>query len=162
MQEFHNLRGGSQVPHTFYELAGSTRVNVLSLRNELGARWNIVESSFTMGIGRSLIAEGVAVDHVFPYVLMERFGGLGGWQGPDLDAVWNLAPAHAICNGAKSDRLPRSEELRRLADRNRAIMLSPYPLKKTLALNLKSAGFGDARPEDWPYFLRAVQDLVVS
>ncbi|WP_182908501.1 HNH endonuclease domain-containing protein [Microbispora sp. H13382] len=35
----------------------------------------------------------IAVDHVFPFSLMERFP-----LTADLDAVWNLVPAHAGCN----------------------------------------------------------------
>ncbi|URN12397.1 hypothetical protein LUW77_14045 [Streptomyces radiopugnans] len=68
-----------------------------------------------------------AVDHVFPHSLMRRFGAVSGWRGPDLDVIWNLAPAHQTCNGAKSDRLPTPEELHRLAQRNEAILRSPHP-----------------------------------
>ncbi|MFG2884891.1 hypothetical protein ACGFYV_21815 [Streptomyces sp. NPDC048297] len=187
MQKFHNLRGDTAVPHTFYELTGTGRHRVVrltpdllqlaqseqaaGLAAELGARWSIVESSFAAGIGRSLIENGVtvdwdtlkitdkrrrrsvtgiieatagfqhgrclicsdilapsdaiAVDHVFPFSLMRRFDSIGSWHGPDLDALWNLAPAHAACNGAKSDRVPSAVELARLGARNEAIMQSP-------------------------------------
>jgi 5-methylcytosine-specific restriction endonuclease McrA len=176
------------------------------LAAELSARWNIVESSFAAGIGRSLMEEGVAVDwenlkitdtrrrrrsvtgitdatlgfqhgrclichevlavhdvtavdHVFPFSLMHRLGGVGSWYGPDLDALWNLAPAHAACNAAKSDRLPTQAELARLAARNEAIMNSPHPLRRTLQLSLTSALSG--RPAiSWAEFLRAVQKAV--
>jgi len=56
---------------------------------------------------------------------MQRFGGVSGGDGPDLDVIWNLAPAHQACNSAKSDRLPTPEELHRLAQHNEAIMHSP-------------------------------------
>ncbi|MGW3570162.1 HNH endonuclease [Streptomyces sp. NPDC000941] len=219
MKKFHNLRGGTQTAHRFYELTGSSRKPIVlltpelraiaqgeqtaGLRAELGARWNIVESSFAVGIGRSLIDEGVsvdwstlqlmdkrrrrsvtgvtdaligfqhgrcltctepitpsdstAVDHVFPYSLMERFGAFSGWSGPDLDVIWNLAPAHETCNSAKSDRLPKPEELHRLAQRNEAIMQSPHPLRKTLQLSLRSVRHSASSQEQWPYFLRQVQ-----
>ncbi|MEX2985560.1 HNH endonuclease [Streptomyces sp. C36] len=78
MQKFHNLRGDSAVPHTFYELTGIGRNRVVrltpdllrlalsgqaeGLAGELGARWSIVESSFAAGVGRSLVQEGIAVD----------------------------------------------------------------------------------------------------
>ncbi|MFF8944522.1 HNH endonuclease [Streptomyces sp. NPDC014864] len=219
MQKFHNLGGGStEVAHRFYKLAGSPRKRIVrltpdlcqvarseqaaGLRTELGARWNIVESSFAAGVGRSLVAEGVAVDwatlkltdkhrrrsvtgvadaligfqhgrclscsapitpeertavdHVFPHSLMRRFGNVSGWHGPDLDVIWNLAPAHETCNTAKSDRLPTPDELHRLAQRNEAILQSPHPLKKTLQLTLGSAGYSGG-PGQWPYFLRQVQ-----
>ncbi|WP_326709944.1 HNH endonuclease [Streptomyces sp. NBC_01474] len=221
MQKFHNLRGDTKVPHTFYQLAGTGRHRVVrltpdllqlarseqavALTAELGARWNIVETSFAAGIGRSLIEEGVlidwdtlqltdrrrrrsvtgiveattgfqhgrclicedvlgmsddiAVDHVFPFSLMRRFESVGSWHGPDLDALWNLAPAHATCNGTKSDRLPSPLELARLAARNEAIMQSPHPLRRTLQLSLSNA-LPDRRAPSWSDFLQAVQMTV--
>ncbi|MFF3878647.1 HNH endonuclease [Streptomyces sp. NPDC001978] len=218
MQKFHNLRGETAVPHTFYELVGTGRQRVVrltpdllrlaqseqapGLAAELGARWSIVESSFAAGVGRSLVEEGVtvdwdtlkitdkrrrrsvtgiveatvgfqhgrclicdevldpsaavAVDHVFPFSLMDRFGSVGSWYGPDLDALWNLAPAHGACNGTKSDRLPTQAELARLAARNEAIMQSPHPLRRTLQLSLKSA-FPGRSGTSWLQFLGDVQ-----
>ncbi|GLX51762.1 hypothetical protein Shyhy01_47120 [Streptomyces hygroscopicus subsp. hygroscopicus] len=218
MQKFHNLRGETAVPHTFYELAGMGRQRVVRLTPdllrlaqseqapclsaELGARWSIVESSFAAGVGRSLVEEGVTVDwdtlkitdkrrrrsvtgivdatvgfqhgrclicgdvlatgeaivvdHIFPFSLMRRFDSVGSWHGPDLDALWNLAPAHATCNGAKSDRLPTPAELARLAARNDAIMRSPHPLRRTLQLSLKHALPGQKAPS-WTEFLGAIQ-----
>ncbi|QIK68619.1 HNH endonuclease [Nocardioides sp. HDW12B] len=214
MQKFHNLNGGVQVPHGFYEIRGrgKQRLVVLSpdllriasepgaraLRGELDARWSIVENSFASGIGASLINEGVvadlgrdvitdklrrrslagvreavggflydrciicnmaldgdvAIDHVFPFSLMSRRMPLG-WEGLDLDSIWNLAPAHAGCNGAKSNRPPSSEEVHRLADRNAAIMLSPHPLKRTLERTLRARGYAGG-PNDWYRFLQRV------
>ncbi|MFI0769256.1 HNH endonuclease [Streptomyces sp. NPDC021218] len=101
--------------------------------------------------------DSTAVDHVFPYSLMQRFGGVSGWDGPDLDVIWNLAPAHQACNSAKSDRLPTPEELHRLAQRNEAIMHSPHPLRRTLQLSLRAMRHGANPPEHWPHFLRQVQ-----
>lgn len=103
--------------------------------------------------------QAVAVDHVFPYSLMDRLRSVGSWNGPDLDVLWNLASAHAACNGAKSDRLPLPAQLARLADRNEAIMQSPHPLRRTLQLSLRSALPGRRVPS-WPEFLRAVRDVV--
>ncbi|MEU1941096.1 HNH endonuclease [Streptomyces sp. NPDC020125] len=219
MQKFHNLRGGTQTAHRFYELTGTPSKRVVqltpalrsiaqseqtsSLSDELDARWSIVESSFAAGIGRSLIEEGVAVDwetlkitdkrrrrpvtgvtealigfqhgrclictqpigpddetavdHVFPFSLMTRMGGVSGWKGPDLDVIWNLAPAHKPCNSDKSDRLPSSEELHRLAQRNEAIMQSPHPLRRTLQLSLRDVRHGRGLGDQWPHFLRQVQ-----
>ncbi|WP_242440506.1 HNH endonuclease domain-containing protein [Streptomyces sp. CB02923] len=97
-----------------------------------------------------------AVDHVFPYALLRRFESVGGWRGPDLDALWNLAVAHRKCNGEKSDRMPTGTELARLAHRNEAIMRSPYPLRTTLRLTLKNAIPGRRIP-NWPTFLREVE-----
>lgn len=218
MQKFHNLRGNTAVPHTFYQLTGNGRQRAVrlapdalalahsqqaaGLAAELDARWSIVESSFATGVGRSLIEEGVtvdwdtlkitdkrrrrpvtgltqatigfqhgrclicddilaptdatAVDHVFPFSLMHRYASIGSWQGPDLDALWNLAPAHAACNLAKSDRLPTQAELARLAARNEAIMTSPHPLRRTLHISLDSTSTA-GRASSWVTFLQAVQ-----
>ncbi|MET8101534.1 HNH endonuclease [Streptomyces sp. NPDC005236] len=221
MQRFHNLRGDTAVPHTFYKLdgRGSRRMvrltpdllrlaqseHAAGLSAELEARWSIVESSFAAGVGRSLLEEGVAVDwdtlritdrrrrrsvtgiveatagfqhgrclicgdlltssehiavdHVFPFSLMRRFAGVGSWYGPDLDALWNLAPAHAACNGAKSDRLPAQAEISGLAARNEAIMNSPHPLRRTLQLSLKCA-LPRQSTASWAQFLKAVQAAI--
>lgn len=66
--KFHNLRGGGEIPHRFYEMEGrgANRIVRLSLElrritasehlaglgDELDGRWNIVEISFTTGMGR--------------------------------------------------------------------------------------------------------------
>ncbi|MFD0857311.1 hypothetical protein ACFQ07_34225 [Actinomadura adrarensis] len=220
MRKFHNVGRNSQVKHRFYESTGSSRERIVRftpelqkvavsehahlLREELGARWNIVESSFASGIGRSLIEEGVAVDleslriqdrrrrrsitgireatigfqhgrcvicgqslaaddeyavdHAFPFALMNRFR----WDGPDLDSFWNLAPAHASCNSHKSDALPTHAHMTRLAERNEAIMNSPHPLRKTLELTLKAAKYSSTAPGSWRRFVRDVHKLIVS
>ena len=71
-------RASWQGPHRFYELTGPARNKVVRLtpelsglaeseqapllRHEVTARWNIVETSFASGIGRSLVGDGVIVD----------------------------------------------------------------------------------------------------
>lgn len=212
MQKFHNLAGSTEVPHRFYELDGAGRHRVVRLtpqllrvaragerehlRGELDARWRIVETSFSTGVGASLISEGlvvdttgtlltdkrrrrnvagvtqavigfqysrclicdieigpedlVAVDHMFPYSLMSR-----GFTKLDLDAIWNLSPAHAACNGTKSNRVPYPVEVQRLAARNIAIMGSPHPLRRTLELTLQAHGY-PGRSGDWSTFLQAL------
>jgi hypothetical protein len=88
------------------------------------------------------------VDHVFPHSMMRRFESVGSWHGPDLDALWNLAPAHRSCNSTKTDTPPGKPLLIRLASRNEAIMRSPEPLRQTLRLSLgRSLGNGSA--QDW-------------
>ena len=99
--------------------------------------------------------EPIAVDHVFPLALMHRLG-VTGWTGPDLDAIWNLAPVHATCNAAKGAALPKPDQLRRLAERNPAIMGSPHPLRRTLELTLSDGG----HPAGWQGFVTAVDALV--
>jgi hypothetical protein len=77
MDKFHNVRGG-ELPHRFYELSGrggdrlvrlspelrriATSLQLPGLRGELDARWSIVETSFTTGVGRSVMEDGLAVD----------------------------------------------------------------------------------------------------
>ncbi|MEV4456152.1 hypothetical protein [Microbispora sp. NPDC049633] len=95
MRKFHNLRGAGQVPHRFYEVTGTSRERIVrlsedlravaaseqtvSLRDELDARWSIVETSFAAGVGRSLIEEGVRSTRT-PY---ESWTGWGAdpWRG---------------------------------------------------------------------------------
>ncbi|WP_233273563.1 HNH endonuclease family protein [Streptomyces broussonetiae] len=91
---------------------------------------------------------------------MQRQHSVRAWVGPDLDALWNLAPAHATCNGGKSDRLPFPVEVHRLALRNEAIMDSPHPLKRTLQLSLQKA-LGGRRRASWPESLQAICDLAI-
>ncbi|GAA0825643.1 hypothetical protein GCM10009525_18960 [Streptosporangium amethystogenes subsp. fukuiense] len=224
MQKFHNLRGeGAEVPHRFYEVTGRSHERVVrlskelrdiaqseqapTLRGELSARWSIVETSFAIGIGQSLIREGVvvdmstlqltdrqrrrsvagvtdavigfqrglclicadlitlgidsvAVDHVFPLSFRRLLPTGGKGTTPDLDAVWNLAPTHAGCNGQKSNRLPTEQETFRLAQRNEAIMQSPVPLRKTLELTLKRNKHSSTRPGEWFTFIQHVRDLL--
>ncbi|WP_084964216.1 HNH endonuclease [Thermoactinospora rubra] len=218
MQKFHNLRGGTELPHRFYEVTGRGHQRVVrltehlrdvalseqavSLQAELTARWNIVETSFAAEVGRSLIEEGVAVDleawvvtdrrrrrsvagvteavigfqhgrcisctelinpsvdeievdHLFPY----SYGRVLGSK-IDLDAIWNLAPAHESCNGRKSNRLPKPDELDRLAQRNEAIMQSPHPLRRSLQLTLQRYGYKGTGDGDWYRFLQHVYNQV--
>lgn len=92
---------------------------------------------------------GVHVDHVYPYSLMTS----GSWLGPDLNGVWNLVVACAPCNLAKSNRIPTETEVRRLIERNEAILASPHPLRRTVSLLLSSGGHSASS------FYRWVDDL---
>ncbi|MFI2612258.1 HNH endonuclease [Kitasatospora sp. NPDC018619] len=78
MDRFHNLGGGTEVEHRFYELVGRGRGRTVvltpalrqlaaseqapGLRTELEARWSIVESSFALGVSRGLLTEDLDVD----------------------------------------------------------------------------------------------------
>ncbi|NRQ32963.1 HNH endonuclease [Nonomuraea sp. NN258] len=95
----------------------------------------------------------VAVDHVFPYSFKRLLLG----ADIDLDAIWNLAPAHRDCNGQKSNRPPTDGQLTRLALRNEAIMKSPHPLKRTLQLSLKRHGVAEGRADGWWKFIQEVR-----
>lgn len=102
----------------------------------------------------------IAVDHVFPYSFMRLLRLDKQGATPDLDAIWNLAPTHARCNGQKSNRPPTPGEMTRLAQRNEAIMQSPVPLRKTLELTLKDNKYSSTRPGEWPRFIQHVRDLL--
>ncbi|MBA2949575.1 HNH endonuclease [Streptomyces sp. PSKA28] len=140
-------------------------LDTLKLTDKLRRRavTGIVEATIGFQHGRCQICgdvlvleDAIAVDHVFPFALMKRYGSVGAWHGPNLDTLWNLAPAHAACNGVKSDRLPTPAEIARLAARNETIMQSPHPLRRTLQLSLKSALRG-RNVSSWREFLEAVQ-----
>jgi hypothetical protein len=90
---------------------------------------------------------------------MSRVGALG-WQGPDLDAVWNPAPAHADCNAAKGAAPPSNGQMMRLAARNTPIMGSPHPLRTTLDLVLREGN--RARRASWPEFVAEVDRLITT
>ncbi|MFC1432025.1 HNH endonuclease [Streptacidiphilus sp. N1-3] len=94
-----------------------------------------------------------AVDRLFPRSLSDR---APAWRGPDLDGLWNLAPAHADCVEAKGDRLPGAAELQRLARRNEAVMQSPIPLRRTLQRPLQRARLHGEHQDRWPTFLLQV------
>jgi 5-methylcytosine-specific restriction endonuclease McrA len=105
------------------------------------------------------LARDVHVDHVFPYAWMKT----GSWQGPNLNAVWNLVVACAACNLSKSSRRPTELELRALDSRNEAIMASPHPLKRALQLTMRRLGAAEARmPEQRRSFLREVALLTTE
>ncbi|MER5885288.1 HNH endonuclease signature motif containing protein [Streptomyces sp. NPDC001941] len=142
-------------------IAGGVEVDLAHgvIRDKLRRRavTGVVEATIGFQHGRCLICDeviapgdAVAVDHVFPFALMKRYGSIGGWSGPDLDALWNLAPAHQGCNSLKSDRPPTRAELIRLAARNEAIAGSPHPLRRTLELSLGGAA-------SWEAYLAAVE-----
>lgn len=129
----------------------------------------VKESLIGFQHGRCLICndpigqqDRVAIDHTFPYALMERFNVRRIWPELDLDTVWNLAPAHYGCNADKSDRPPAPLELQRLARRNEAIMHSPHPLKKTLEITLANGTRSFTGARAWADFILAVQRFFLS
>ncbi|MGJ6969500.1 HNH endonuclease [Streptosporangium sp. G11] len=102
--------------------------------------------------------DDIAVDHVFPYSFRRLLRSRD--RDPlDLDAVWNLAPAHAPCNGRKSNQPPTPQEMTRLAQRNEAIMRSPVPLRRTSELTLLRNGHKKVQPGEWFAFIQHVRTL---
>ena len=96
-----------------------------------------------LGLGHS-----ADVDHYFPHVLMAR----GVFV--DLDDVWNLVLACAVCNrgtAGKFHRLPHGDFLERLWKRNENLIASHHPLREAvIAVTGKT-------PEARLSFLRSVQ-----
>lgn len=69
------------------------------------------------------------VDHYFPHMLMSRGVFL------DLDDVWNLVLACAVCNrgaAGKFDRLAHGDFLERLWQRNERLISSHHPLRESI------------------------------
>lgn len=129
----------------------------------------VKESLIGFQHGRCLICndvigpqDRVAIDHTFPFALMDRYDVRRTWRELDLDTVWNLAPAHYGCNAEKSDRPPGPLELERLAQRNDAIMHSPHPLKKTLEITLANGTRSFIGGKAWADFVIAVQRFFLS
>lgn len=88
------------------------------------------------------------VDHYFPHMLMARGVFL------DLDDVWNLVLACAVCNrgpAGKSHQLPHGDFLDRLWRRNETLISSHHPLREAVI-----AATGKS-PEARLAFLRSVQ-----
>lgn len=88
------------------------------------------------------------VDHYFPHMLMSR----GVFV--DLDDVWNLVLACAVCNrgaAGKFDRLPHGDFLETLWQRNERLITSHHPLRESI---IATTGASPATRLD---FLRSVQ-----
>jgi hypothetical protein len=67
------------------------------------------------------ISEGdIDVDHVLPRQVLQH------------DEIWNLALAHSLCNGQKTDRLIGPHFREKLVARNENIMGSNHPWKKKI------------------------------
>ena len=67
------------------------------------------------------ISEGdIYVDHVLPRQVLQH------------DEIWNLALAHSLCNGQKTDRLIGPHFREKLGARNENIMGSNHPWKKKI------------------------------
>ncbi|MFG2424175.1 hypothetical protein ACGFWD_34705 [Streptomyces sp. NPDC048448] len=78
----------------------------------------IIEATTGFQHGRCLICTDIltpshatVVDHVFPFALMHRFAGVGAWRGPDLDALWNLAPHTPPATEPRATGCPRRRNL---------------------------------------------------
>ncbi|WP_432929188.1 HNH endonuclease [Microbispora sp. CA-135349] len=78
-----------------------------------------------------LMAQGTAtrpiVEHVLPYKLLTR-----RWNGPDVDAIWNLVLSCKPCNDAKRDHAPHETWMPWLERRNNDLIESRHPLRDVL------------------------------
>lgn len=75
------------------------------------------------------LEQSADVDHYFPHMLMARGVFI------DLDDVWNLVLACAVCNrgpAGKFDRLPHGDFLERLWERNERLISSHHPLRESI------------------------------
>ena len=67
------------------------------------------------------------VEHVLPLVLRRQ-----RWEGPPLDAVWNLVLSCQPCNSEKWGRAPHESWMPWLQQRNDDLIASHHPLRQTL------------------------------
>ncbi|MEV4096715.1 HNH endonuclease [Streptosporangium saharense] len=67
------------------------------------------------------------VEHVLPWKLLTR-----RWNGPDVDAIWNLVLSCRPCNDAKRDRAPHEDWMPWLEQRNNDLIESRHPLREVL------------------------------
>ncbi|WP_248959983.1 HNH endonuclease [Sphaerisporangium perillae] len=70
---------------------------------------------------------GPVVEHVLPWKLLTR-----RWNGPDVDAIWNLVLSCKPCNQAKQDRAPHETWMPWLEQRNNDLIESRHPLREVL------------------------------
>ncbi len=69
---------------------------------------------------------GPVVEHVLPWKLTRH------WDGPNVDAVWNLVLSCKPCNDAKRDRAPHEGWMPWLEQRNNDLIESRHPLREVL------------------------------
>lgn len=67
------------------------------------------------------------VEHVLPWKLLTR-----PWDGPDVDAIWNLVLSCKPCNDAKRDCAPYEKWMPWLEQRNNDLIESRHPLREVL------------------------------
>ena len=94
------------------------------------------------------LEQSADVDHYFPHMLMARGVFI------DLDDVWNLVLACAVCNrgpAGKFDRLAHGDFIERLWQRNERLINSHHPLRESIIARTGST------PEARLQFLRSVQ-----
>jgi hypothetical protein len=157
---FYDFTAGQNLVITDDLLALST-TNRDELEAELDARWGLLEGAFKIGAdnfhlnndlrliyiengyertsitknipflqgyqgntcfycGERICDDDVEVDHVLPRQVIQH------------DEIWNLALAHGLCNGQKTDRLIGPHFLQKLIARNENIMGSNHPWKKRI------------------------------
>ncbi|MEW9554057.1 HNH endonuclease [Nonomuraea sp. NPDC050783] len=73
------------------------------------------------------LSTGPIVEHVLPWKLLTR-----RWNGPDVDAIWNLVLSCWPCNQEKRDRAPHETWMPWLEQRNNDLIESRHPLREVL------------------------------
>lgn len=154
---WHERRATGSSLHVVYD-----RPSEMIVRGMLGHRRNITwvrpslsgyqaGDCFYCGAGITPLLgleHSADVDHYFPHMLMSRGLFL------DLDDVWNLVLACAVCNrgpAGKFDRLPHGDFLESLWRRNERLIASHHPLRESI---ITTTGSSRASRLD---FLRGVQ-----
>jgi 5-methylcytosine-specific restriction endonuclease McrA len=172
---FHTVNN-MELPMTFYEHSPKGLVikdNLFEvfaenknadLEQELGSRWDLLESAFEMRREDSELANDIrrfylekgynrtSITHTIP-VLNGYQNGVCFYCGEQMhddihvdhviprqfihhDEVWNLVLAHGFCNELKSDWLPGVQYIEKLIARNEHFIASNHPIQKRLISKL--------------------------
>lgn len=175
LPRFHNLFG-QNLGQEFYEITDSGIIltdstfkvfddDKLDLKNELDARWSLLESSFAMKRENAEL-----INDIKKFYLLRGYERtnitnmkdmLNGYQegkcfycGENLkqdsihvghvipraylfhDEPWNLVLSHSKCNEKKNDSLPNLYYINKLIDRNERLIKSNHPLSNKICQSL--------------------------
>lgn len=135
--------------------------NKIGLKNELEARWSLLEGAFSLNHASWELSNDIRETYLIGATdrksLTENIPFLQGYQGNvcfycgeeldgsvhvdhvlprqvvNHDEVWNLVLSHGLCNLNKSDSLVGLHYIEKLIRRNENIMGSNHPWKKKIA-----------------------------
>jgi HNH endonuclease len=102
--------------HMIYRARGHERVNITSTRPVL----NAYQNGFCFYCGEALTETDIHVDHVIPRMFLCH------------DEIWNSVLTDSRCNLSKNARLPSTEYLERLYERNEYFIASNHPIRRHL------------------------------
>ncbi|TNP14134.1 HNH endonuclease [Bacillus tropicus] len=178
IDRFHTV-DSLQVPMKFYEKTDKGIVifdnvfeifsdnNNFELRNELDARWDLLESAFEIKRTNSQLVNDIRklylVNGYERTDITKNRSVLNGYQSNvcfycgelmsdddvhvdhviprqliNHDDIWNLVLSHSFCNQQKSDNLPDMHYIEKLIERNEYFIKSNHPISNKLKEQLGS------------------------